>query len=196
MGYKYRVDWEPAAVSEQRALGVPWGCPAVLWGPSTANLIWIWRKTLILKKLADFSVCMRICGGLDPWAQVRFFFQVRFWRPKQYYSEQRHAVSQFPVSQKNVGFSKIELGVLFSLYWSKSWFWGQKNDVLECFWTECVAADLKQRQNIFKMDHRNKIQSLVSHADDPEDAYGCMFPYGHCTCEYGHMWYKSANFSK
>ena len=28
----YRVDWEPAAPSRRRILGVSWGCPAALWG--------------------------------------------------------------------------------------------------------------------------------------------------------------------
>ena len=33
----YRADWEPAAANGGRALGVSWGCPVVLWGPSTPN---------------------------------------------------------------------------------------------------------------------------------------------------------------
>ncbi len=54
---------------------------------------------------------------------------------------------------------------------------GAKNGVLECFWTECEVLDLKQRQKIFKMNHRNKIQSLVSPTDDPGDALGCITEY-------------------
>ena len=53
------------------------------------------------------------------------------------------------------------------VFWVKKWcFW--------VFWTECEVADLKQRQGITTMDHRNKIQSLVLPTDDPGDAPDCM----------------------
>ena len=35
-----RADWGPAAPSGRRVLRVSWGCPAVLWGPSTSNSTW------------------------------------------------------------------------------------------------------------------------------------------------------------
>ena len=49
----------------------------------------------------------------------------------------------------------------FYFLWVKRVYFGSKNGVLEVFWTECEVADLKQRQEITTMDHRNKIQSLV-----------------------------------
>ena len=61
-----RVDWEPAAASGRRVLGVSWRCPAALWGPSTPNPSQVSWKTLALKKW-PFSPCdMWICGGLAP----------------------------------------------------------------------------------------------------------------------------------
>ena len=64
------------------------------------------------------------------------------------------------------------------------------------FWTGCEVADLNQGQKTIKMNHRNKIQSLVSPTDDPGDAPDCITESGPCTCEYGHICLKSANFSK
>ena len=64
------------------------------------------------------------------------------------------------------------------------------------FWTGCEVADLNQGQKTIKMNHRNKIQSLVSPTDDPGDASDCMCESGPCTCEHGHICHKSANFSK
>ena len=64
------------------------------------------------------------------------------------------------------------------------------------FWTGFEVADLNQGQKTIKMNHRNKIQSLVSPTDDPGDAQDCMCESGPCTCEYGHICLKSANFSK
>ena len=50
----YRADWEPAATSGRRALGLFWRCPAVLWGPSTPNPTQVSWKTLILKNWLIF----------------------------------------------------------------------------------------------------------------------------------------------
>ena len=75
-------------------------------------------------------------------------------------------------------------------------FWVKKTVGFECFWTGCEVADLNQRQKTIKMNHRNKIQSLVSPTDDPGDASYCMCESGPCTCEYGHICHQSANFSK
>jgi hypothetical protein len=75
-------------------------------------------------------------------------------------------------------------------------FW-VKNGGFECFGPGVrYVADLNQRQKTIKMNHGNKIQSLVSPADDPGDAPDCMCESGPCTCEYGHICHKSANFSK
>ena len=59
-----------------------------------------------------------------------------------------------------------------------------------CFgvsWARCEVADLKQRQGIATMDHRNKIQSLVLPMNGPGDTPDCIIEYGSCTCEYGCM---------
>ena len=64
------------------------------------------------------------------------------------------------------------------------------------FWTGCEVADLNQGQKTIKMNHRNKIQSLVSPTDDPGDALDCMCESAPLYLEYGHICHKSANFSK
>ena len=64
------------------------------------------------------------------------------------------------------------------------------------FWTGCEVADLNQGQKTIKMNHRNKIQSLVSPTDDPGYAPDCITESGPLYLEYGHICHKSANFSK
>ena len=59
-------------------------------------------------------------------------------------------------------------------------FWVKKRCFC-VFWTGCEVADLKQRQKTIKLNHRNKIQSLVSPTDDPGDASGCITESGPCT---------------
>ena len=49
------------------------------------------------------------------------------------------------------------------------------------FWTGCEVADPNQGQKTIKMNHRNKIQSLVSPTDDPGDAPVCITESGPCT---------------
>ena len=49
------------------------------------------------------------------------------------------------------------------------------------FWTGREVADLNQGQKTIKMNHRNKIQSLVSPTDDPGDAPDCFTESGPCT---------------
>ena len=78
---RYRADWEPAATSGRRALGVFWRCPAVLWGPSTPNPTQISWKPLILKNWPIFPAS---CGYVVVLPHVA---QVRFWRPKKPHSE-------------------------------------------------------------------------------------------------------------
>ena len=77
----YRADWEPAATSGRRVLGVFWRCPAVLWGPSTPNPTQVSWKTLILKNWPIFPAS---CGYVVVLPHVA---QVRFWRPKMPHSE-------------------------------------------------------------------------------------------------------------
>ena len=60
------------------------------------------------------------------------------------------------------------------VFWVKKWCFG-------VFWTGCEVADVKQRQKMFKMNHKNKIQSLVSPMDDPQDAQDCITEYDPCT---------------
>ena len=64
------------------------------------------------------------------------------------------------------------------------------------FWTGCEVADLNQGQKTIKMNHRNKIRSLLSPTDDPGDARDCMCESGPLYLESGHICHKSANFSK
>ena len=78
---------------------------------------------------------------------------------------------------------------------AKKCFLGQKR-CFGVFWAKCEAADLKQRQKIFKMDHRNKIQSLVSPTDDPGDAPDYITEHGPCTCEYGCMCHTAPTTQK
>ena len=116
----YRADWEPAAASGRRVLGVSWGCPAALWGPSTPNSTRVSWKTLILKNWPIFPVS---CGYVVDWPHVA---QVRFWRPKRPHSEKRHAVWQSPSSwDKNCGLFK-NIDFIFYFYGSKSGVLGQK----------------------------------------------------------------------
>ena len=74
-------------------------------------------------------------------------------------------------------------------------FWVKKR-CFGVFWTECEVADLKQRQKLTAMDHRNKIQSLVLPTDDPGDAPDCITEYGPCTCEYGRMCHTAPTAQK
>ena len=50
----YRADWDPAAASGRRALGVFWRCPAALWGLSTPNPTHISWEILVLKNWPIF----------------------------------------------------------------------------------------------------------------------------------------------
>ena len=79
--YDYRANWEPAASSGRRALGVFWRCPAVLWGLSTPTPTQVSWKTLILKNWPIFPAS---CGYVVVLPHVA---QVRFWRPKRPHSE-------------------------------------------------------------------------------------------------------------
>ena len=74
-------------------------------------------------------------------------------------------------------------------------FWVKKR-CFGVFWTRCEVADLKQRQGTIAMDHRNKIQSLVSPTDGPGDAPDCITEYGPCICEYGRMCHTAPTAQK
>ena len=70
---------------------------------------------------------------------------------------------------------------IFCLLWVKKWCFGSKKRWFWVFWTGCEVADLNQGQKTIKMNHRNKIQSLVSPTDDPGDAPDCITESGPCT---------------
>ena len=73
---------------------------------------------------------------------------------------------------------------LFFIYifvWGKKWRFGSKSDAAGVLWTEREVADLKQRQEVIRMDHKNKIQSLVLPTDDPAEAQTACED-GPCTC--------------
>ena len=98
---------------------------------------------------------------------------------------------------KNCGLlKKYRFFLFFHLSWVKKWCFGSKKRWFGVFWTGCEVADLNQGQKTIKMNHRNKIQSLVSPTDDPGDAPDCMCESGPLYLEYGHICHKSANFSK
>ena len=124
----YRADWEPAASSGRRVLGVFWRCPAVLWGPSTPNPTQVSWKTLILKNWPIFPAS---CGYVVVLPHVA---QVRFWRPKRPHSEERHAIRQSPASwdKELRTFRKYQF-LFFYLLWVKKWCFGSKNGGFECF---------------------------------------------------------------
>ena len=69
----YRADWEPAATSGRRVLGVFWRCPAVLWGPSAPNPTQVSWKTLILKNWPIFPASCGYVVVLPHVAKVRFW---------------------------------------------------------------------------------------------------------------------------
>ena len=118
--------------------------------------------------------------------------QVRFWQPSRPQSEKRHAIWQYPSSWDK----KLRT------FQNCRFFMGKKSGVLgqkRCFgvyWTRCAVTDLKQRQKITTMDHRNKIQSLILPTYDPGDAPDCMTEYGLCTCEYGHICHIAPTIQK
>ena len=89
--------------------------------------------------------------------------------------KKRHAIWQSPLSWKEK--LRTFKNSIFTFYGSKSGILGQKR-CFGVFWTECEVADLKHRQGITTMDHRNTIQSLVLPTDDPGDALDYMCEYG------------------
>ena len=91
----------------------------------------------------------------------------------------KHVVWQSPSSsdKKSWTFQKISFLIFLHSTGPKSVSWVRKRCFRD-FWTECEGADLKQRKGITKMDHRNKIQSLVLPADDARDASDCITECG------------------
>ena len=133
------------------------------------------------------------CGYVVDWPHVA---QVRFRPPKRPHSEKKTCHSETPLSwiKKMRTFKKNRSFIFYLLLVQKVVSRVQKR----CFWvccTGCEVADLKQRQKTFKMNHRNKIQSLVLPTDDPRDAPDCITEYGPVPVNF-YICPKSANFSK
>ena len=145
------------------------------------------------EKLADLSCVMWICGGFASCGPSACAFgdQKGLIRNKDMpFGNPPHHGTENCELLKNIDF------LFFCLLLVKKWCFGSKKQWFWVFWTGCEVADLNQGQKTIKMNHRNKIQSLVSPTDDPVDARDCMCESGPCTCEYGHICLKSANFSK
>ena len=106
--------------------------------------------------------------------------QVRFWRPKRPHLEKSHVVWQCSHhGTRNCGlFDEYHFLIFYAFHGSKGRVFWVKKRCFGVFWTGCEVADLKQRQGITTMDHRNKIQSLVLPTDDPGDAPDCITEYG------------------
>ena len=123
-----RADWESAAPSRRRTLGVSWGCPAAVWGPPTPNPTQISWKPLILENWSIFPV---LCEYVD-WPYVA---QVRFWRPKRPHLKKRLAIWQSSLSWDNKSwtFQKNTCIILFTFYRSKSGTLVQKTVFWGCF---------------------------------------------------------------
>ena len=119
----YRADWEPAATSGRRVLGVFWRCPVVLWGPSTPNPTQTSWKTLILKRLADSYCVMWICGGFAPHGPSALL------ATKNASSGIKTCHLAIPriMGQKIADFEKYRFLFFFPLHGSKSGALGQKN---------------------------------------------------------------------
>ena len=144
------------------------------------------------EKMADFSCVMWICGGLARCGQSALLAT----KKASFGIKTCRLAIPLITERKVTDFYKKYYFTFFYLSWVKKVGFGSKKRCFGVFWTECEVADLKQRQKIFKMNHRNKIQLLVSPTDDRGDAPECITEYGPCTCEHGHICHKSANFSK
>ena len=107
------------------------------------------------EKLADLSCVMWICGGFAPCGPSALLAtknasfgkkDMPFGNPPYHGTKNREIL-------KNIVFIFYLpfMGPKVVFWVKKRWF--------GVFWTGCEVADLKQRQKIFKMNHRNKIQS-------------------------------------
>ena len=143
------------------------------------------------EKLADFSCVMWICGGFAPRGPSTLLAT----KKASFGIKTCHLAIPRIMGQEIVNFFKKMIFLFFGLSWVKKWCLGSKKRWFWVFWTGCEVVDLNQGQKTIKMNHRNKIQSLVSPTDDPGDAPDCMCESGPLYLEYGHICHKSANFS-
>ena len=134
------------------------------------------------------------CGYVVDLPHVAY---VCFWRPKRPHSEKKTCRLAIPLimGQRIADFSG-NLDFLFLLLMGQGEVLWVKKRCCWVSWTRCEVADLKQRQEITTMDHRNKIQSLVLPIYDPGDAPDCITEYGPCTCECGRMCHTAPTAQK
>ena len=151
----------------------PLGVPSVLVGATHTQPSQAAWAALVLK---SWSIFLCVCGYVEDWPHG---VQVRFWRPKGPHSDKEQAVWQSPSSwdKRLWTFQKI---LVFYFYGSKVVLWVKKW-CFWVFWTKFEVADLKQRQGVTPMDHRNKFQSSVLPTHNSGDAPNCMFEYGSYT---------------
>ena len=116
------ADWKPAAPRRRRVLGVPWRCPAVLWGPSTPNSTRVSWKTLILKNWPICPVCMWICGGSVPCGPSALLAT----KKASFRKKTCRLVISLITGQKIADFSKKCRFLFLTLYGSKRGVLGQK----------------------------------------------------------------------
>ena len=130
-------------------------------------------ETPYFEKLADFS-CACEYGGLAPCGSSALLAT----KKASFGIKTCHLATPRIMEQKRGSFFKISIFLPFMgpkvVFWVKELWFG-------VLWTGCEVADLKQGQRIFKMNHRNKIQSLLSPTDDPGDTRDCITESGPCT---------------
>ena len=131
---KYRADWEPATTSGRRALSVFSRYSAVLWGSSTPNPTQISWKPLILKKLADLSCVMWICGGFAPCGPSALLAT----KKASFGIKTCHLAISLIMQRKMQTFQTYRFFIFFMsqrvfFLWVKKWYFGSKTGVLGCF---------------------------------------------------------------
>ena len=102
---------------------------AVLWGSSTPNPTQISWKPLILKKLADLSCVMWICGGFAPCGPSALLAT----KNASFGIKTCHLAIPRIMGQKTADFKNIDFFSFFAFHGSKSGVLGQKNGSFECF---------------------------------------------------------------
>ena len=128
----YRADWELAASSGRRVLGVSLGCPAVLWGAIYTQFNSGVMETPFFEKLADFF--LRACGCVVNLPHVA---QVRFLQPKRPYFDQKACRLAIPLirDKKLQTFQKASIFFFYLLcvkrgcFGSKNGVWGNLDQV-------------------------------------------------------------------
>ena len=141
------------------------------------------RKTPYFENWPTLPVCMWTCGGLALCGRSELLTTKKA-------SFRKSNVAWQPSSSWDTKLRtfKTSFFVFFRFMGRKGVFWVKKR-CFGVFWINCEVVNLNKRKELTTMDHRNKIQSLVSPTDDPGDVPDS-------SSEYGHICHKSANFSK